>query len=66
MLTRGALWGAILITVGFFAALPVRAQGITLRITGDIVVPSGTVHDGFVMTMNGRAFKSRAKSAGMR
>lgn len=36
------------------AAAPAAAQGITLRFSGDIVVPTGTVHDGTALTMNGR------------
>src|SRR3970040_1274778 len=36
------------------AAARAAAQGFTLRFSGDIVVPPGTVHDGSAITMNGR------------
>lgn len=35
-------------------AAPAGAQGFTMRMTGDISIPPGTVHDGTVVTMNGR------------
>lgn len=35
-------------------ASPARAQGITMRMSGDVVIPVGTVQDGTVVTMNGR------------
>lgn len=40
--------------IGLLAAAPARAQGFTMRMTGDISIPPGTVHDGTVVTMNGR------------
>jgi cytoskeletal protein CcmA (bactofilin family) len=36
------------------AAVPAAAQGLTLRVSGDIVIPRGTVHEGSALTMNGR------------
>ncbi len=35
-------------------AAPVGAQGLTMRLTGNVTIPAGTVHDGTVVTMNGR------------
>src|SRR5574341_100202 len=46
--------------IGLIAALvllaagPVGAQGFTMRFSGDIIVPRGTVLDGTAITMNGR------------
>ncbi|HXF82650.1 MAG TPA: polymer-forming cytoskeletal protein [bacterium] len=36
------------------AAAPAAAQGPTMRFSGDIVIPRGTVHEGSALTMNGR------------
>lgn len=44
--------GALAIVM--LAAPSVGAQGFTMRLSGDIIVPAGTVHDGLAMTMNGR------------
>lgn len=33
---------------------PAFAQGFTMRLSGDIIIPRDTVHDGSAMTMNGR------------
>lgn len=35
-------------------ASPASAQGFTMKMNGDIVIPAGTVHEGVAMTMNGR------------
>ncbi len=53
MMPRGVRWAVITVMVGLMAT-PVWAQGVTMQISGDIDVPAGTVHEGFVMTMNGR------------
>jgi len=43
-----------IVLVILMAASPAAAQGFTVRLSGDIVVPPGTVHDGSAMTLNGR------------
>ncbi len=53
MRTLGTLWVAAAV-MGMFLAAPTRAQGLMVRGTGDVVVPLGTVHEGTVVTMNGR------------
>src|SRR3990172_2267162 len=45
---------ALIAALVLLAATPAAAQGFTLRFSGDIVVPAGTVHDGSAITMNGR------------
>ncbi|MDQ7843639.1 MAG: hypothetical protein QN141_13115 [Armatimonadota bacterium] len=42
------------VLVIFLAASPLAAQGVTVRLSGDIVIPPGTVHDGSALTLNGR------------
>ena len=41
--------GLILLT-----AVPAFAQGLTMRMSGDVLIPAGTEQDGTVVTMNGR------------
>ncbi|TMI76644.1 MAG: hypothetical protein E6H05_03075 [Bacillati bacterium ANGP1] len=47
------------VMIGSFAAIlllaqPVRAQGLTVRMSGDVLIPAGTEQNGSVVTMNGR------------
>src|SRR3989442_14159638 len=47
------------VMIGSFAVIlllaqPVRAQGLTVRMSGDVVIPIGTEQDGSVVTMDGR------------
>lgn len=45
---------ALIVVFVLLAAAPAAAQGFTMRLSGDIIVPAGTVHDGTALTMNGR------------
>lgn len=42
------------IALTLFASTAAAAQGFTMRMSGDVIIPAGTVNDGSVMTMNGR------------
>ena len=45
---------ALIAALVLLAAAPAAAQGFTMRFSGDIIVPPGTVQDGTAITMNGR------------
>lgn len=48
-------WGILLIVlIVLLAAGSAAGQGFTMRFSGDIVIPAGTVHEGSAVTMNGR------------